>query len=525
LSTERPARARAEALLVALFAAALAAPGVDRCLRQDSARDTRPEGRAPAPRPVWDWTPRAIQALPGAFGSYFDDTCGLRDKLLRWNSLRQLELFGCAPSPVIWAGRDGWWYYGGDDSRAAWRGLLPFRERELESWRTALEEQRDWLRARGIEFLFVIGPNKETIYPEHVALDAEPVGPTRLDELALYLREHSDLPFLDLRPALRAAKQSDRGDDLLYCRLGTHWTARGQWLAYREILAALQARIPALVPPRLEDFVRTPTASQGDSAAPLLYVPLDYRQESFALTPRADFQATKQAGSRPGELRRKRAGAPCSSCLLLRDSFGLGIDDYLAEHFREFVECTQATLDEELVEESQPALVIELFVERKLLRAPPRLRLRHDAAVSRAQFAGSQQRLFLWQGVPESAGIEGLAGARVEPDRAGAGVAITTESPGQTFLTPALPFPRASACVLELVLDSPAAQVLDVFYLHEGDRDFERSRSFELPLAAGRNESYWRFDSRELAGRLRIRPRAAGRIVLRQIELRAVPDG
>ncbi len=39
----------------------------------------------------------------------------------------------------------------------------------------------DWLifAQRGIEYLYVIGPNKETVYPDYVPAAQKRVGPTR----------------------------------------------------------------------------------------------------------------------------------------------------------------------------------------------------------------------------------------------------------------------------------------------------------------------------------------------------------
>ena len=517
-------RGARQALLIALFLAGLAAPSADKLLRPDSARDTRREGHNPAPAPDWGWSSGALRAFPARFEQHFADTLGGRDWLLRANTLRQIEIFGRAPSTVMRVGRDGWWYHGEEFSLTAERAREPLDERELESWRVALEQQRDWLRARGIALLIVFGPDKETVYPEHLAPGSERVHPTRLEQFSAYMRAHSAVEVLDLLPALAEEKRSDRGDDLLYHRLGTHWTSRGAWVASREIVRALREHIPELVPLRSEDFESVPSAWIGDTAAPLFYAPDDYKQQCFDYPPRAGYRSVELGATRrPGEILRECKGAPARSCLMLHDSFGRGVDRYLAEEFEHFRQCTQATLDEELVLEAQPQVVIELFVERKLLRGPLRLNRKQDPAANRARFASSRESLYRWDGTQESGGFEGLDGARVEADPPSGCVRISTSAPAQTVLIPPLPFPRSEACILRLALDSPAAQILDVFYQHAGDDDYDRSRSFQIDLAAGLHEVFWRLEDRELSGRLRIRPRLPGRIGLHGIELRAVP--
>src|SRR5262245_58909489 len=109
-----------------------------------------------------------------------------------------------------------------------------------------LESQRDFLARRGIEYVFAIGPNKESIYPEQVPPRYNRVGPTRMDQLVAHLEAHSDFRILDLRPALRRARADDRPDVHLYFELGTHWNGRGARAAAREMQRRLGELFPAV---------------------------------------------------------------------------------------------------------------------------------------------------------------------------------------------------------------------------------------------------------------------------------------
>ena len=512
------------AVLVALFGFGLIAPALDLVLRPDSARSTAPEHRTAAALPRWPATRTALREFPHALELYVGDSLGWRDQLLRWNSLQQLELFGRFPSSSLYTGRDGWWYYGENDGISAWRGLKPFREGELEYWRRSLETQRDWLRARGIEFLFVLAPNKETIYPEHLPAGYERLGPTRMEQFAEYMAQHSDVHFLDLRATLLAEKRNDTQDDLLYYPLGTHWTQRGAWIAYREILHALRAKLTCLSEAQIANFVVKRGAQQGDSWADRLYAADRFRQACYEYDPRDGFKfVTLKTDDRPGVIRRQCPGADCESLLLLHDSFGFKTDCFLAEHFRHQLQCSQIALEEDLVDEARPQAVIEIYAEFKLLIAPPRLVLRQDAAANRARFERAGTSLFLWSAAQGAHLIEGRGGALVEAAPGATGVVIRTTRPAQTFLTPELPFPHSGNSILLFTIESQTAQTLDVFYLREGDSEYERSRSFQLVLAAGRNEIHHRLDDPQLRGRLSLRPRMPGELRLERIELRTVP--
>jgi hypothetical protein len=228
--------------------------------------------------------------------------------------------------------------------------------------------------------------------------------------------------------------------------------------------------------------------------------------------------------ARPGVIRRRRAGAACGRSLVLHDSFGYKSDCFLSEHFAEQLQSSQMTLEERLVDEARPEVVIEIYAESKLQLAPPRFERKQDPAGNRSRFESGPAALFAWDGSGPESGIEGCNGASVEREPGGTAVVITTHKPAETFLTPPLPFPRSGSAILKLVLDSPEAQVLDVFFLREGDSGYARSRSFQLELAPGANEVYQLLEERGLAGRLSIRPRVPGRLVLRRIELRGAGE-
>src|SRR5471032_1208221 len=91
-------------------------------------------------------------------------------------------------------------------------GNRPFRDSELEAWRDLLQGRHDWLAQRGIRYLFVIPPDKHTIYPEHLPdwLVTAARPPQRLDQFIQYMKAHSDVPVLDLRQTLLDAKKDVR---------------------------------------------------------------------------------------------------------------------------------------------------------------------------------------------------------------------------------------------------------------------------------------------------------------------------
>ena len=139
-----------------------------------------------------------------------------------------------ATSPC-WEG-NGWFFSGRRAARPSdYRYTDPFAQAELRAaGAPALRSSAsDWLAARGAAYLFVVAPDKETIYPRvHAGRVLTRVGPrSRLDQLVAYLapRTHGTLISSTCGTRCWRARQHER----LYHKTDTHWNDRGAFLAYR----------------------------------------------------------------------------------------------------------------------------------------------------------------------------------------------------------------------------------------------------------------------------------------------------
>jgi len=355
-------------VVATLFALAIAVPLVALTLTWTRTM-TLFEKRAMAP-----WPAIALTAsFPPDFERAFADRFGGRDTLIRLHHASLLELFGVSALTTVLPGRDGWYYWLGEDGLSLdrhYRGVAPFPNAFVDATATELIRRHDWLAARGIAYVVVVVPEKFTIYPEHLPpwIVKSPQA-TPYDRVVAAL-QGSTVTLLDLRPALRAAKARER----VYYQTDSHWNYLGAMVAYdaimREAQRALSPRLPEVVPPRRPDYVPGTDYYSGDLIG-MLGMPGRIREDDVAPLGKilADntSRCAKRIAAQPSDVEIYECNRPGSlRAVVYRDSMAIPLIPMLAENFSRVVFITGRALDPELIEREKPDLVIEEMVERAL---------------------------------------------------------------------------------------------------------------------------------------------------------------
>ena len=318
------ARSVGNAVVIAGFAAVLALPIGGRRLDSEADVSTQPEGRRAARLPSLRPKAASLMRFPRAFDSWLEDGFGFRATLVRWHNLVKLYGFGVAPTDRLVVGPDLWLFTTGNRAMEGYRGVYVLTEEELEVWARVLEARRDWLEARGVHYLFVLGPGKPSIYGDKLPASIRRGERTPLDQLADYLERHSDLRVVDVRSALLEARAGDReeDEDRLYYRLGTHWTERGAHVAYRQIVARLQEWFPDMEPSAESDYERLLSDNQRDTLARQLRLQDVLTQGTVRLQPRGALHSREAPGAGVGATLLEIAGSDLPRALVVHDSFG-----------------------------------------------------------------------------------------------------------------------------------------------------------------------------------------------------------
>ncbi|HIK08810.1 MAG TPA: hypothetical protein IGS52_00840 [Oscillatoriaceae cyanobacterium M33_DOE_052] len=353
------------------------------------------EKRQLASLPNFQLSRQSLANFPRLFDAYYNDNFGGRQQLIYWHNRILFSGLKQSPSEQVIIGKDGWLFYGHTYAIESYRATAPFTEAQLKHWQQILEERRDWLNARGIPYLVVFVPEKQSIYPEYLPQWLQPVGAeSRLDQLMKHLQLNSDLAVnsvpsswtksavIDLRDILLAAKSNYR----IYHRTDSHWNKPGVFTAAGEIIKYLAAWFPQLKPLRITDFDQEIIYRDGGDLANMLGLKDVVREEVLKFSPRLPPLARPVAPeiARPDLAEDKQPFAMATGdrrlprAVMFHDSFALNLAPLIAEKFQRIVFLSEYEFDLQVIDKERPDVVIQEMVERQLMAPlpdnPPQMR-------------------------------------------------------------------------------------------------------------------------------------------------------
>lgn len=371
--SRRAALRACRTLLVAVFLTVISLPLAANLAGRDGA-DAVAENRQPTPFPRFDGSWNSLVSYGGGLSDWFDDHFGFRSALIRWHGESLLYGLGVSPTPTVVKGRDGWFFYTDDESLTDYTKERPLQPEELDNWRAAASDARDWLRAQGIAYVFMVAPDKHQIYPEEVPSSIRPVGEkARMDQVLTTLKE-AGVATVDVRPALEQGKSRER----LYHQTDTHWNDRGGLIAYQQLIDEVRAQLPAVPPPlSSDDFEPISSVRNGMDLAGMMGLTRVMRETDLQLVPKRPRRAivVDPPGLKPdsaaGAITTIIPGSTLPSALVFRDSFFSRLAPFVAEHFSRTTFVWQNDFDADDIRKARPDVVIEEIVGRHLYTFVP----------------------------------------------------------------------------------------------------------------------------------------------------------
>ena len=276
---------------------------------------------------------------------------GLRQELVTLYARLNAAVFSESATDSVILGKDGWLFYA--DTLADYEGASALSDRSLWSAARTLFLIQEYASTQGAEFLFVMAPNKNTLYPAYMP-DRFPRAqePGNWERLQAQLQQQG-VAYVDLTEVFGQLPSP------AYYKTDSHWTPYGSAVAHDAILAAL-GRSSDLSGETFTSAVHTGDlyamlypASEGGETAPVLARERTFSHVGAFRSPE-DMTIRTESGSGQGSL------------LMFRDSFGNTLYADMAESFATACFSRSMPLRLDLLASDPAETVVVELVERNL---------------------------------------------------------------------------------------------------------------------------------------------------------------
>ena len=250
-------------------------------------------------------------------GTWMGDHFFLRQELITLDNRLTATLLNTSGAADVILGSDSWLYY--DSTMDNYTGQNLMTDRELFSAATNLELMANYCREQGKQFLFVIAPNKNALYPENMP-DTGIAAPRKDAENLHKELTARQVAYVDLFALF------DAREEKLYFAHDSHWNSKGAALAADAINSAFGS------PSRyFSDPFSKSVPHQGDLYEMLYPAGQDPEQDPV-YGGKLNFTYAG-AATKPDSITLKTEGSGKGSLLAYRDSFGNLLYPYLADSF------------------------------------------------------------------------------------------------------------------------------------------------------------------------------------------------
>ncbi|MEE9412149.1 MAG: hypothetical protein V3V22_03760 [Methylococcales bacterium] len=318
---------------------------------------------------------KSLSEYPEKFNIYYSDHFGFRE-VLTSIYFKLVNTRGNQSSVEdVTIGQDGWLflgsikpgYQGHDDPMGDAINVNLFTNKELKDFAKSIVAIKNWLSNKGIEYVYVIAPNKHTIYfeklPQYIS---KKNNKSSTDQLVEYLQKHTHVAVVDLRPSLMMEKKYRQ----VYYKYDTHWNQYGANVAQFEIMKTIKNFFPEKIKPFLLDNnqFKTVTRRVGDLAkfANINNIKEEMPQPVFeaGCTPVNEISDLKKMETHTMVCKTQQLNA-----LIFRDSFFNALKPYISRHFNRSTYIWKRMNYSSLakyVEQEKPDIVIDEVIERSL---------------------------------------------------------------------------------------------------------------------------------------------------------------
>lgn len=223
-------------VILILFLCFLIMPNIIYKIFYENFNHTNYENRTLASSPILVLI--KINEYPKKYEEYFNDYLPFRNELVKLKNLNDIFVFKNIISSDVLLGKAKWLFYQYYDLTEKYIGIekYNFTEKELEIAKNNLIHFRDELKKKNIDFIFMVCPDKQSIYFEYMP-DYIKRKPTKNDTdiFVEYIKNNTDIKVV--YPKEKLLKYKDKYQ--LYYKYDTHWNNLGAYIGYSELMKSL----------------------------------------------------------------------------------------------------------------------------------------------------------------------------------------------------------------------------------------------------------------------------------------------
>jgi hypothetical protein len=326
----------------------------------------QPANETPAAAPEWTTEEGTINwNYLTEFSDFISKRFVFRSALITAYSALSSTIFSVSQSDDVLIGADGWLFFEETTDDFLYKNVLS--DEEIQEASQMLLQIQTSCEAQGIAFLFVIAPNKNSIYPEYMPYLGERHGTENNSEKLIKQLQADGVAHVDLFRLFRDFKQQEKRpplqSDSLYHQWDTHWTSFGAAIACDAILTELNRAAESFA----SGDITQPAAREFEADLYKMLYPIG-RQKDTDVTLRREFSYTydKPVNSPESITIQTTCAGKEGSVLVYRDSFGNALYPFLAESFGNALFSRKAPYTfERAMEQQVDTLIIEI-AERNL---------------------------------------------------------------------------------------------------------------------------------------------------------------
>ena len=302
------------------------------------------------------------------YSAYLDDRFGGRQHLIDFNNtVNQKILHKRLFNSKAMQGKNGWWFYisaGDGNNYADFMKQNVLMPENLALWKENVKNTAEWCETNGIKSIFLICPNKHSIYPEYYPF-SRPDGITRADQLSAVL-DSLGVSYVFPRDYILSQKSAFAYP--LYYETDTHWNPQGAYCAFELLREKICAAFPETAFPNIKYTAEISESDTAGDILPMLNIK-SAKSTRPVLSPdgaeNSDFYEYIKNEGRNGVITRSK-DSRLPRALIFRDSFFTALEPFTSPLFSEaeYYWRTFSDADKEAVLAFNPDIIIFERVER-----------------------------------------------------------------------------------------------------------------------------------------------------------------